>query len=254
MSTINIPYLFTATSRAQTPSAPVFDPSKREKYWADPNPTADANGNATYSIVDDAGTGFSPLVLSKAEAEALNIPGHPDFSPAPPQLTATLNGSTIIPVVSRAAAEAFAISVGVQPSTLVDTLASIQSFQIAYPTSDPTARAWELTMNGVQVQVAYMLSQQNANGVGAPGHWNGVVWVSDLPSPDASSPVMGLPVDMSKVPAGSTVLPANIETGVPEIEIPDAPAAAATGGNGADPNTPAILVGINKLLAFFRIS
>lgn len=253
---MNIPYLFIPKTRATDPGTAPFDPTRDEKYWADPSPTVDANGNVTYQMIADDWSGFTSVTMPKNIAMTPNYPGHDDYPAAPPQLNAVLNGSTIIPVVSLAAAQAFAKQFGADPSTITDTLASIQSFSIVYPNNgvDPTIRAWEITFGGVQVQVAFLIQQMNANGVGSPGKWNGTTWVSTLASPDASSPVMGVPVDMSKVPAGSTLIAPNLENGAGTIELPGQPVVVGAAGGGTDPNTPAILVGVNKLLAFFRIS
>lgn len=253
----DITYLFPVTTRTQTPSAPVFDPTKNEKTWTDPNPIVGTDGLVTYTVLNSAGSDFTSLKLSKADAMALNLPGHPDYpaySPAPSKATFDSN---IFDVSSKDDAIELAKEFGVDPSLIVDGMANLAgTFPLVYPADDPR-RAWILPVGGQLIRVSYLLQLKNANGVGAPGHWNGIVWISDLPSPTASSPLTPLPIDMSKVPANATVQPASITTGLPMLFIPDPPVASVPASGmfdpASDPTIQEILAGIRALRALLHV-
>lgn len=257
---IKIPLIGQIVARGQGVPYPPFDPSRDEKNWVDPNPpAADANGNVTYQVVNNAGTGFEDLVMTRAHAESPNLFGHDDYPAAPPQLVATFNnGNSSVPVCDLATAQALAKEMGVDPSSIVDAMASIlPSLQLKYPDADPSARPWQFSVAGVPVQVCFLLSLKNANGVGAPGHWNGAVWVSDLPAPDVTSPAMPQPVDMSKVPAGAQVQESIMDGGIPELFVPDAPVSTSTGGSfdpSTDPTIQHLMRKIDALLTADRVT
>ena len=257
-----IPFLFTETTRALTPSAPAFDPSKKEKYWSDQSLVAEPDGTlVSYAVINDAGDGFTTIKMSVTDAIALNIEGHPDYPPAPPQLFATYNnGADKVAVCDRSVAEELAKEIpGADPASIADLYAGVLGVELAfvYPAADPGARAWVLTINGVPYTVTYLLGLKNAAGVGAPGKWDSATWVSTLPSPDASSPRMKVPIDMSKVPAGSTIGLSGGLAGIPELIVPDAPApVATTGGNfnaATDPTILDIQAGVKAIRGLLHV-
>jgi len=192
----------------------------------------------TFNIVKDDYSGFATMTLTWAIASALNLP---DYFPPYKQLFGTF-GQVSFPVVSKAEAEEVCKEVGGDPATLQDSMASLVA--VVYPSAD--ARLWTFNLSGGPIQAAGLVAQKNANGVGAPGHWNGLTWVPE--NKVETSPNM--PVPIGPVAPGSTLVMINT---VYMLQEPDAPAPVVTGGGGTDPNSAAILAGVNKLLAFFRL-
>jgi len=174
MSSIKqIAYLFPQTSRAQTPDAPPYDSTRKVKFWVDPNPGA--GPTVTYQVLDPNANVIS-LTLSISEASTLNLPGHPDYPAyAPTKSTATFTQSGIpiyFGVSLLSDAQALAKAFGLTDAAIFDELAVFQAgVDISYPADDPR-RAWAIRFAaGGFTEVAQLLAQQNANGVGAPGEW-----------------------------------------------------------------------------------
>ena len=169
---------------------PTPDPAKnftaRSKSWWDSGAAskADAFGNVTYSALaamqpNPATPVYESLVMTLAEAMAVNIPGIHSYPPYVIQPTQTTSGGSVInPVYLSTSDQANAIMAAVSGTSL-----SMESY--SYPTNEPR-RVYNFLFKGQLVNVGQCVQLMNAEGVGAPGTWNLMgafpAWVTAVPS------------------------------------------------------------------------
>lgn len=230
ITTQAIKYLFPETSRQATPSAPPFDPTKNVKSWVDPNPTT-----GSYFVLDPNGKVIS-LTLPIAEASTLNLPGHPDYAvyvAAPTRSVFAGSGNPLPFGVSNLAdAENFAKIFGLGNDSIFDEMGSFPGETVAYDPSDPRRCYGIKLANGSFADVATLLKQQNANGVGAPGEWKQDAsgnwsWTSEL-APDPVNPVV-TPQPIVPLTAGEQI---SMGPFGPVLVVDDGASTAPAGGTG----------------------
>ena len=184
--------------------APTWDPSRLEKSWFDStvDTTQPANSVAYQMIGRDAAGVWAvlPYSMPVVEAASVNIPGvvvYARYVIAP--TSATRGGSPINPAYLSLEADAQALMKDLSGTGLFDDGATA-TFPNVYPLDEPR-RSWSFLWNGRAVNVGQLLVMRNANGVGAPGHWDvssgSPVWVSDPPPPsglDDQRPARPVPV------------------------------------------------------------
>ncbi len=230
--------------------APPFNPAWPIKQWFDP---AAVDGPNSYSIWNGsvAAPGLISLVLSGAEAKTVNLQGHPAYPayvPAPTLARRVLhfNGSDIgAPQVVPAnilstldQANQLAALVGAK---VVDASTATPFF--VYEWDAETRRPFALQYQGASADVSGgpfvgdLLIGMNANGVGAPGHWDmsnsKLTWVADtVDDGTGGHPTMEVP--LAPLPGEVLVsIPTGIAFSGPFWEVP-APATPASAG-AADP-------------------
>jgi hypothetical protein len=259
MSSIKpIAYLFPQTSRAQTPDAPPYDGTREVKSWVDPNPGA--GPTVTYQMLDSQSNIVS-VRLSIGEASSLNLPGHPDYPPYVPAKSAAVFALSNIPIpfgVSNLSdARALVKTFGLTDAAIFDEMASFASEgAISWPANDPR-RAWGLTFaSGAVEEVARLLAQQNANGVGAPGGWmqdtaGNWGWRSELASDAATTNIMSVPIVPLTADEQIVVGPFG-----PMIVVNGATPAPGTGGSidlSTDPTAQKILEGVTAIRGLLHV-
>jgi hypothetical protein len=169
--------------------APAWDPSRVRKTWFDSTvDTSDPQNVALYKVfsADSNGVwGIRQLMIPASEAATVNLPGaltYPAYAVAPTQVTS--GGSPVNPNYLSLQSDALALMAQVAGSGLVQENGN-SIFPIAYPASE-SRRIWDFVVNGFVVNAGALLLAQNANGMGAPGHWDSSqgepVWVPD-PAP-----------------------------------------------------------------------
>ncbi len=183
--------------------APAYDPMRRRKTWFDS--TADVSGPdnvAVYRIVavDQNATGIlRQIVMPAQEAATVNLPGAIPYPPYIVEPTgATRGGSSLNAIYFSLESDAQALMKELGGDNLQQE--DLPSFPASYP-SDELRRPWYFLFHGQPVNVGALLLSRNAQGVGAPGHWDvsslQPVWVPDPPSPapaDDTRPPWEMPV------------------------------------------------------------
>jgi hypothetical protein len=170
--------------------APVWDATRLSKSWFDSTVDTTQPANvANYRMVgqDSAGAwAILPYSMPASEAASVNIPGiivYPPYVIAP--TTATRGGSPINPAYLSLGSEAQALMTALSGTGLFDDGATAVLPNI-YPADEPR-RSWSFLWNGRAINVGQLLVQENAHGVGAPGHWDissgSPVWIADPASP-----------------------------------------------------------------------
>jgi hypothetical protein len=176
-------------------TVPAYDPTKPSKCWAATSwPTTIPQGYYD-------GTG-NLVPLGADPTDPLNIWGpteYPVYEPAPtPALymgletaPATFIDQQPVPASMLATQDqgnALALAWGLTAAALSD-----QSAAQMMTRNGETRGLWYIDFNGVAYNVGQQIALQNANGVGAPGHWDTTmsvgnvsqpitpVWVSDIP-------------------------------------------------------------------------
>jgi len=184
--------------------APAWDPSRLSKFWFDSTADASAAGNVVaYKIFAVNSTGIwalQQLVLSAAEAAAVNLPGSVTYPPYVITPTdATRGGSAQNAEYLSMESDARTLMAAFGATGLVDEGATVY-YPIVYPPGEPR-RSWAILLNGHQQNVGELLAERNARGLGSPGHWDTsqgfAVWVPDPPAPtglDDTRPPRPLPV------------------------------------------------------------
>lgn len=171
--------------------APPYDPLRLIKYWFDS--TADTSSAANVSVYkilgqDQSGNwGLQQMVIPASEAATVNLIGsvnYPAYAVAP--TLATRGGSIINPSYLSLQSQALDLMTKIGGSSLIDEGVS-PVFPVIYPAGEPR-RMWDIVIHGsgTPYNVGLLMQEENANGVGYPGHWdtsNGVTWVPDPPAP-----------------------------------------------------------------------
>lgn len=183
--------------------APPYDPSRLIKMWFDSTAdTSNSHNVSVYKIPGQDSNGnwsLQQMVIPASEAATVNLPGsvtYPVYSVGPTQ--ATRGGATINPNYLSMESEAQALMAELGGSHLVDE-GTLPVFPVIYPANEPR-RVWDFTVGGMLYNAGTLLLARNANGAGAPGHWDlsGVVnWVPDPPAPeglDDSRPPRAMPL------------------------------------------------------------
>ena len=259
MSSIKpIAYLFPQTSRAQTPDAPPYDDTREVKSWVDPNPGA--GPAVTYQMLDSQSNIVS-VTLSVGEAATLNLPGHPDYPPYAPAKSAAVFALSNIPIpfgVSNLPdAQALVKTFGLTNAAIFDEMASFASEgAISWPADDPR-RAWGIMFaSGAVEEVARLLAQQSANGVGAPGEWvkdaaGNWSWKSELAPDTATTAVMSVPI--APLAANEHIM--QYPFGPPVVVLDDPTPAPSTGSIdlSTDPTARNILEGVNAIRGLLHV-
>ncbi len=188
-------YLFTlyptrdAYRAAFSAEPPAYDPAKPSKSWFD---TSAGAGSYQYYGSDLLSQTFT---LSPADAAAVNLWGpvaYPVYTPAPTQ--ATRSGGPMPPTTLSTKNQADALALAWNLAAIDET--TVDFSNDAYP-ADETRRPWALVIGISDFYVGEQIAIQNADGVGAPGHWDlsGTfpVWVSDIPvlraTPNPEGPI-----------------------------------------------------------------
>ena len=171
--------------------APVWDPSRVKKTWFDS--TVDTSNPANVALYNIAGPNQNggtwillQMILPASEAATVNLPGaltYPQYTVAP---TGTSSGSAGVDAMYLSLeSEAQALLTALGGTGLVAETGNAV-FPIVYPANEPR-RIWDFYVDGVICNAGTLLSQMNADGIGAPGNWqmttNGPVWISDEPAP-----------------------------------------------------------------------
>lgn len=184
--------------------APAWNPAWPAKSWFDSTvDTSNPANVALYKVISRDGSGdwgYQQMVLPAQQAAAVNLPGaitYPPYAVAPTQ--ATRGGAPVNPQYLSLQSDAEALMAALGGTALMDEGVSTV-FPIVYPPNEPR-RVWDFTVNGQSCNAGSLLFLQNANGVGAPGHWNlsetSPVWVPDPPAPTGvgdTRPPVNMPV------------------------------------------------------------
>ena len=183
--------------------AAAYDPARLRKSWFDSSVDISDPGNvAVYRVItqDQNGTGvLQQLVMPAQEAATVNLPGtiqYPSYVVAP--TLATRGGSVLSPIYFSLETDAQALMMQLGGTNLQQE--DLPSFPASYP-SDELRRPWYFLLQGQPVNVGALLLSRNAQGVGAPGHWDvsspQPVWVPDPPGPtgaDDTRSIRAIPV------------------------------------------------------------
>ncbi|MCU1336221.1 MAG: hypothetical protein JWO19_1802 [Bryobacterales bacterium] len=183
--------------------AAAYDPARRRKSWFDS--TVDVSGSdnvAVYRIAaqDQSGNGIlRQIVMPAQEAAAVNLPGaiqYPPYIVTPTR--ATRGGSSLNAIYLSLEGDARALMKELGGDNLQQE--ELASFPASYPSEEPR-RSWYFLVQGRPVNVGSLLLGRNAQGVGAPGHWDvsaaEPAWVPDPPGPtgaDDTRPPREMPV------------------------------------------------------------
>jgi hypothetical protein len=227
-------YLFTlyptrdAYRTAFSAEPPAYEPTKPSKSWFD---TSAGAGSYQYYGSDLLSHSFT---LSPADAAAVNLWGplvYPVYTPAPTE--ATRSGVPMPPTTLSTKDQADALAAAWKMPTIDETTVNFSND--TYP-ADETRRPWALVIGISDFYVGEQLAIQNADGIGAPGHWDlsGTFpqWVSDIPVLPATPNPEG-PIPMRLLKADEQFTTGGMMDPGPYIElIPAAPAtpAASVGG------------------------
>jgi hypothetical protein len=180
-----------------------YDPSRVGKSWFDSTvDVADPSNVAVYRVVaqDQNGNGIlRQMVMPAQEAATVNLPGaiqYPPYVVAP--TLATRGGSTLNAIYLSLESDAQELMTQLSGTGLQQE--QLPSYPASYPSDEPR-RQWYFLAQGQPVNVGALLFTRNAQGVGAPGHWDvsspQPVWVPDLPAPtgeDDTRPPRSMPV------------------------------------------------------------
>jgi len=168
--------------------APAYDPSRRGKSWFDSTVNvANPDDVAVYRIAarDQNGKGIlQQLVMPAQEAATVNLPGAIQYPPYIVTATgATRGGSSLNAIYLSLESDAQALMKELGGGNLQQE--ELPSFPTVYPNEEPR-RQWYFLLQGQPVNVGALLLLRNAQGVGAPGHWDvsapQPVWVPDPPA------------------------------------------------------------------------
>lgn len=180
-----------------------YDPARVLKSWFDSTvDVSDPSNVAVYRVVaqDQNGNGtLRQIVMPAQEAATVNLPGavpYPPYVVAP--TLASRGGSILNPIYLSLENDAQALMTQLGGSNLQQE--DLPSFPANYPNEEPR-RQWYFLVRGQSVNVGALLLTRNAQGVGAPGHWDvsspQPVWVPDPPAPtgeDDTRPPRAIPV------------------------------------------------------------
>jgi hypothetical protein len=183
--------------------APAYDPARLRKSWFDSSVDLSDPGNvAVYQVVaqDQNGNGtLRQVVMPAQEAATVNLPGaiqYPPYVVAP--TLATRGGSVLNAIYLSLETDAQALMTQLGGSGLQQE--DLPSFPASYPTGE-LRRPWYFLSQGQPVNVGALLLSRNAQGVGAPGHWDvsspQPVWIPEPPGPtgaDDTRPMRAMPV------------------------------------------------------------
>jgi len=143
---------------------------------------------AVYRIVtqDQKGNGtLRQIVMPAQEAASVNLPGaiqYPPYIVTPTR--ATRGGSSLNAIYLSLESDAQALMKELGGDKL--QVEELPSFPVVYPNEEPR-RQWYFLVRGQPVNVGSLLLARNAQGVGAPGHWDvstpEPAWVPDPPAP-----------------------------------------------------------------------
>jgi len=169
--------------------APAYDASRRPKSWFDSSVDVSAPDNvAVYRIAtqDQNGNGIlRQIVMPALEAAVVNLPGailYPPYIVTPTR--AARGGSSMNPIYLSLESDAQALMKELGGENLQQE--ELASFPADYP-SEEARRPWYFLLRGQAVNVGALLLGRNAQGIGAPGHWDvsapEPVWVPDPPAP-----------------------------------------------------------------------
>jgi hypothetical protein len=183
--------------------APAYDPARLRKSWFDSTAdVSDPKNVAVYRVVaqDQNGNGIlRQIVMPAQEAATVNLPGaiqYPPYIVAPTR--ATRGGSSMNAIYLSLESDAQALMKELGGDNLQQE--ELPSFPATYP-AEELRRPWYFLLRGQPVNVGALLLGRNAQGVGAPGHWDvsspEPVWVPDPPGPtgaDDTRPPRDMPV------------------------------------------------------------
>jgi hypothetical protein len=184
--------------------APAWDPARLSKSWFDSTvDTSQPSNLASYQMIgqDASGTwSILPYTMPASEAASVNIPGAVVYPPYVIASTdATRGGSPINPAYLSLEADAQSLMTALSGTGLFDDGATAVLPNVYQ--ADEARRSWSFLWNGRTINVGELLVQQNAHGVGAPGHWDvssgSPVWVADPLPPsglDDTRPPRPVPV------------------------------------------------------------
>jgi hypothetical protein len=169
--------------------AAAYDPARLLKSWFDSTVDVSDPGNvAVYHVVAQTPSGggiLRQIVMPAQEAATVNLAGaiqYPPYVVAP--TLATRGGSVLNPIYLSLESDAQALMTELGGSSLQQE--DLPSFPATYPADEPR-RQWYFMARGQAVNVGALLLTRNAQGVGAPGHWDvssgQPVWVSDPSGP-----------------------------------------------------------------------
>jgi hypothetical protein len=175
--------------------APAYDPVRRRKSWFDSTvDVSDPDNVAIYRIAaqDQNGNGIlRQMVMPAQEAAAVNLPGaiqYPPYVVTPTR--ATRGGSSLNAIYLSLESDAQALMKELGGDNLQQE--ELPSFPADYPSDEPR-RPWNFLIQGRPVNVGSLLLSRNAQGVGAPGHWDvsaaEPVWVPNPPGPTGADDV-----------------------------------------------------------------
>ncbi len=169
--------------------AAAYDPTRVRKSWFDSTvDVSDPSNVAVYRVVaqDQNGNGIlRQMVMPAQEAATINLPGAIRYPPyvVTPTL-ATRGGSTLNAIYLSLESDAQELMTQLGGTGLQQE--ELPSYPASYPSDEPR-RQWYFLAQGQPVNVGALLFTRNAQGVGAPGHWDvsspQPVWVPDLPAP-----------------------------------------------------------------------
>jgi hypothetical protein len=171
--------------------APTYDGKRQTKAWEDTSAPAraDANGNVSYLFIAmDASGNVVPatVAMPASEAATVNLYGvhsYPAYVVAPTDATMMVGAVALNSAYlsTQADAVALALTFGMTAADVTDS----GQGTINYP-ADESRRVWVIARKGYQLCAGLLIGEANANGAGAPGHWDfsGAEpnWISDLPS------------------------------------------------------------------------
>ncbi len=218
--------------------APVWDPTRVDKYWFDSTIDPTQVVNATYTIVDIGSASLQQMTMPATEACTVNIPGvftYPAYVVAPTD--ATKGGAPVVPSWFSLQSQALALMAFFGGSNLVDGGITPVN-PIIYPADEPR-RMWNFTLNGVPINAGMLMFSEYAHGVGAPGKWDlssgSPVWI---PAP---SPATGLddirpprPIPVRPLLPGEQLIASPLGLGGVTVVRTDMPAELGGGYTVAD--------------------
>jgi len=170
-------YIFPTFTRASCPNAPTYDPTRKTKNWKDDAAAAlEPQTPVSYTTIsrDNAlNVVVGKITMTAAEAATLNLYGvqaYPTYVVAPTSAFTTDIGTTINPSQLSLQSDAIALakSFGLDASAVSE---QGPASAITYPANE-ARRMWLIAYKGYQLNAGLLLSEMNANGIGAPGHWN----------------------------------------------------------------------------------
>jgi hypothetical protein len=183
--------------------APPYDPRRRPKSWFDSTVDVSApEKDVWYRIATQDQRGapiLTRIAMPASEAATVNLPGaviYPPYVVAP--TSATRGGSSLNPIYLSLESDAQSLMKELGGASLQQE--DLPSFPADYPSDEPR-RPWYFLFRGQPVNVGALLLGRNAQGVGAPGHWDvstpQPAWVPDPPAAagaDDTRPPREMPV------------------------------------------------------------